>query len=52
MHQGDEPPIAAPPVLTPAEITENPEEKKLGFSSHNLAISDFTLLKTLGTGKH
>lgn len=50
MRQGEVPPVATPPILTPAEIAENPEEKKLGFSAHNLAISDFTLLKTLGTG--
>lgn len=51
MHRGDGSSIATPPVLSPAEITENPEEKKLGFSAYNLSIKDFTLLKTLGTGK-
>jgi protein kinase A len=44
------PPVAPTQVLTPHEIAENPDEKRLGFSSRNLSIDDFTLLKTLGTG--
>ncbi|KAL5003588.1 kinase-like domain-containing protein [Aspergillus recurvatus] len=34
----------------PFVITERPEEKQLGTSTHQLSVRDFVLLKTLGTG--
>ncbi|KAK5691300.1 cytochrome c oxidase subunit 1, partial [Elasticomyces elasticus] len=36
--------------LSPFVITGRPEEKHLGISARNLALSDFALLRTLGTG--
>lgn len=51
MRQSEGQHVAQAPILNPSEITENPEEKKLGFSARNLTINDFVLLKTLGTGK-
>ena len=51
MRQSEkQPPVAPTQILTPTEIAENPYEKKLGFSSRNLSIDEFVLLKTLGTG--
>lgn len=37
--------------LSPFVITGRPEEKHLGISARNLALSDFALLRTLGTGE-
>lgn len=37
--------------LSPFIITGRPEEKHLGISARNLAVSDFALLRTLGTGE-
>lgn len=37
--------------LSPFVITGRPEEKHLGISARNLAVSDFALLRTLGTGQ-
>ncbi|EAW12768.1 cAMP-dependent protein kinase [Aspergillus clavatus NRRL 1] len=36
--------------FNPFVIKERPEEKQLGISCHTLRLSDFVLLKTLGTG--
>jgi hypothetical protein len=36
--------------LDPGEITEPPENKRMGQSSKSLKIDDFKLRKTLGTG--
>lgn len=35
----------------PFVITDRPEEKHLGISAKNLGVTDFVLLRTLGTGK-
>ena len=40
-----------PRALNPFLITERHDEKQLCISSKNLHVNDFTLLKTLGTGK-
>lgn len=37
-------------LSNPFVITERPEEKQLGVSSRRLRVSDFALLRTLGTG--
>ncbi|KAI9676127.1 MAG: serine/threonine protein kinase, AGC [Caeruleum heppii] len=37
-------------LLPPTEIDQDPAEKQLGKSSRNLQLSDFELLRTLGTG--
>lgn len=37
--------------LSPFVISGRPEEKQLGISTRRLNVNDFTLLKTLGTGK-
>lgn len=37
--------------LSPFMVTGRPEEKHLGISARNLAVSDFALLRTLGTGE-
>jgi protein kinase A len=38
-------------VMSPQEIADkSPNEKKLGKSSKTLSLSDFELVKTLGTG--
>lgn len=37
--------------LSPFVITGRSEEKHLGISARNLALSDFALLRTLGTGE-
>lgn len=39
------------PPLSPAEIAETPRSKELGIASKNLRITDFDLIKTIGTGK-
>src|ERR1700761_3734192 len=36
-------------VLPPEDISNDPQNKKLGFSSR-LKVSDFELMRTLGTG--
>ena len=43
--------IAVGPESVPAEqIAQDPQHKQLGFSSQQLKIEDFDLMKTLGTG--
>lgn len=37
--------------LSPENITKAPQKKGLGYSSHNLKVSDFELLRTIGTGE-
>lgn len=37
-------------VLSPDQITQDPEHKKLGLSSDHLKVTDFELMRTLGTG--
>ncbi|EHY56906.1 cAMP-dependent protein kinase catalytic subunit 3 [Exophiala dermatitidis] len=37
-------------VMPPDEISKDPEKKQLGYSSRHLKISDFELMRTLGTG--
>ena len=37
-------------VLPPEEISKDPEIKQLGSSSSHLKVSDFELMRTLGTG--
>lgn len=37
-------------ILSPGQISQDPRNKALGCSSSSLAIKDFELLKTLGTG--
>ena len=39
-------------VLPPEEISKDPATKKLGHSSQTLKVTDFDLMRTLGTGKH
>jgi hypothetical protein len=38
--------------MAPEEVSRPPEEKKLGMSSSTLRLSDFELMRTLGTGMH
>lgn len=38
------------PPLSPAQIAETPRSKELGIASKNLRITDFELIKTIGTG--
>jgi protein kinase A len=38
--------------LTPAQVAEDPQKKKVGHSSRHLRLDDFELVKTLGTGAH
>ncbi|KAK5199251.1 cytochrome c oxidase subunit 1 [Exophiala xenobiotica] len=38
------------PVMPPEEISKDPEKKQLGQSSKHLKLSDFELMRTLGTG--
>jgi hypothetical protein len=40
------------PRSNPFLITERQDEKQLCISSRTLRVSDFVLIKTLGTGKH
>lgn len=35
----------------PSTVTDRPEEKELGISARRLCLGDFTLMRTLGTGK-
>jgi hypothetical protein len=43
--------IAAGQETIPAEeIAQEPRDKQLGFSSQQLRVEDFELMKTLGTG--
>ena len=37
-------------VLSPEEISKDPETKQLGRSSRHLKVTDFDLMRTLGTG--
>ncbi|OAL33952.1 hypothetical protein AYO20_06787 [Fonsecaea nubica] len=37
-------------VMSPEEVSKLPEEKKLGQSSRTLKVTDFELMRTLGTG--
>ncbi|KIX94244.1 uncharacterized protein Z520_09954 [Fonsecaea multimorphosa CBS 102226] len=37
-------------VMSPEEVSKPPEEKKLGQSSRTLKVTDFELMRTLGTG--
>ena len=37
-------------VMSPEEVSESPVEKKLGQSSPTLKLTDFELMRTLGTG--
>jgi hypothetical protein len=37
--------------VNPFVIKDRPEEKQLGISTRSLRITDFSLIKTLGTGK-
>ncbi|KIW16939.1 hypothetical protein PV08_04129 [Exophiala spinifera] len=37
-------------VMPPEEISKDPEQKQLGQSSRHLKLSDFELMRTLGTG--
>lgn len=37
-------------TMSPSQIVMEPEQKKVGHSSHHLRLDDFELLKTLGTG--
>lgn len=37
--------------LTPAEISRDPSQKRVGNSSKHLKCNDFKLIKILGTGK-
>lgn len=39
------------PSLSPAQIAEAPRSKELGIASKQLKISDFELIKTIGTGQ-
>jgi hypothetical protein len=39
-------------VLPPEEISKDPENKQLGVSSSHLKVSDFELMRTLGTGEY
>lgn len=39
-------------VMSPEEVSKPPEEKKLGQSSPTLKLSDFELMRTLGTGNY
>lgn len=36
--------------MAPEEISKDPENKQLGHSSHHLKVTDFELMRTLGTG--
>jgi protein kinase A len=40
----------SPRTSNPFLITERPDEKQLCISSRSLQVSDFVLIKTLGTG--
>ncbi|KAK5064946.1 hypothetical protein LTR84_000780 [Exophiala bonariae] len=37
-------------VLSPEDISKNPEDKQVGRSSKHLKVTDFDLMRTLGTG--
>lgn len=37
-------------VLSPEEISHSPEDKQVGRSSKQLKVTDFDLMRTLGTG--
>jgi len=37
-------------VLSPEEISKHPDEKQVGRSSRSLKVTDFELMRTLGTG--
>jgi len=39
------------PPRTPSQIAENPRNKEVGAASKQLVISDFELIKTIGTGR-
>lgn len=37
--------------LNPFTVADRPEQKHLGVSARNLKVTDFALLRTLGTGE-
>jgi hypothetical protein len=37
-------------VLPPEDVSKDPEHKQLGHSSRHLKVTDFELMRTLGTG--
>jgi hypothetical protein len=43
-------PAQSKEVMPPEEVSRPPEEKGLGKSSTTLKLSDFELMRTLGTG--